>query len=416
MTSFQVSELTDGKVFTDELFLDRQFLLLDRVVPFTKAMQKALMEWNFKTVYTEGNAVVPPSERAPITTDFENVDIEEVVEDKKPDLEFSLNSQIREDIAQSLKVLPSMKEEERMEQIQTVYNHLNEYVTQLYTRFVTHRELNIHQISETVKDVCVLIKEYRQYVLRISPVALKKSDKNFIISHSVRSLIFAIVIALQLKMPLDNMVELGVAAILHEIGQIRLPPQLYLTDRILSPMEKNVLSTHTILGFNILKENDFPLSIQLGVLEHHERENGKGYPRRLFGGRISLYGKILSVVCSYEALTAPRVYKEVKSTYEAMIEMLRNADKQYDEIVIKALVQALSLFPIGAYVFLSNGRLAQVVDANPNDPRTPIVQIVGEKDEKGNPKIVQTDNVQYKISRVLNKDEVGDILKALKHD
>jgi HD-GYP domain-containing protein (c-di-GMP phosphodiesterase class II) len=214
-------------------------------------------------------------------------------------------------------------------------------------------------------------------------------------------------------MPLSKLVELGVTCILHEIGQIRLPPQLYMTDKPLSPSEKAQIATHTLLGFNILKDNNFPLAIQLGVLEHHERENGTGYPRHLQGTKISLYAKIISVACSFEAITAPRHYKEARTTYDGMIEMLRNESHQYDETVIKALLYCLSIFPIGAYVYLSNGKIAQVTDVNPNDPRNPVVQVLGETEEDGSPKTIQTDGSTMKIIRVLNKQEATDILNAL---
>ncbi len=210
------------------------------------------------------------------------------------------------------------------------------------------------------------------------------------------------------------MIELGVASLIHEIGQIKLPPQLYLTDKPLSPQARNLLATHTVLGFNILKEASFPLAIQVGTLEHHERENGQGYPRHLTGDKISAYGKILAVACSYEAITSPRHYKEARSLYEATIEMLLNKDKSYDEIVIKALVTAVSLFPIGTYVYLSNGKIAQVAESNPSEPRLPIVEIVGEKNETGNPKTLMTDNDKNKIVRVLNREELKGVQAYIK--
>ncbi|WP_191014390.1 HD-GYP domain-containing protein [Treponema zioleckii] len=415
MTSFKVAELQDGKIFTDSLFLDSNFLLLDKICPFTKELRSALLEWKFTEVYTEGSAVVPLAEKAPISKEFEDVDLDEVIDNGKPEKKQLDNADIRNLLADALNALRTSPENQKMEIVQEVFKGLQDYASVVYTRFVTHRVLSLAQISEVIEDFCKISSEFRSYLLRITPPLFKKSDKNFIIGHTVRSLIYSIVIGQQLKMPKDKLVELGVATFLHEIGQIRLPPQIYLTERPLSSNEKNILATHTILGYKILKDHNFPLAIQLGVLQHHERENGKGYPQRLFSGNISLYGKIISVVCSFEAITAPRHYKEAKSTYEAMIEMLRNADKQYDEIVIKALVQALSLFPIGAYVFLSNGKLAQVTDTNQNDPRTPFVQIIGEKNEVGNPKIVPTDNELFKIARVLSKEEVADIMNALKN-
>ena len=93
-----------------------------------------------------------------------------------------------------------------------------------------------------------------------------------------------------------------------------------------------------------------------------------------------------------------------------MLEMLQNRDHAYDETVIKALLFSFSLFPIGAYVALSNGRIAQVTDVNPKDPRNPIVQCINEITGNLEPQSVTTDNNEMKVIRVLNKQEV-DVIK-----
>ena len=118
------------------------------------------------------------------------------------------------------------------------------------------------------------------------------------------------------------------------------------------------------------------------------------------------------MVCSFEAITAPRTYKAAVSSFEAMVELLKNQTKQYDELVIKALLYSLSLFPIGSYVFLSNGKVGRVVDVNPENPKHPIVQLVGERDESGKPVTVKTSDTGLRIVRVLNKQETADIVKA----
>ena len=97
-----------------------------------------------------------------------------------------------------------------------------------------------------------------------------------------------------------------------------------------------------------------------------------------------------------------------------MIEILRNENKHYDGTVIKALLYSISLFPIGAYVYMSNGKIAQVTDVNPTDPRNPIVQILGETEPDGSPKTVQSNMQDNKIVRVLSKAEAQDILKFFK--
>lgn len=413
MNSFSVEELKDNTFFTNEVYIDKQFILLNPTVPFTDKLKEALKEWGFNTVYSDGSITANLSTGEIDTSkfrtiSFEPVSIDEVEEKEQED---NINSNVKKVFKEAHFDLAN-NEKSRLSVVQTVYNEYMNYITAVYTHYATHKTLNYKEISETVQDLCMFIRENRRYVLRITPVS-SADNKNFLISHSMRSTVISIVIGLQLRMPLTKLVELGVTCILHEIGQILLPPQLYMTERQLTIQERTKLATHPVLGFNIVKENNFPLAVQLGVLEHHERENGTGYPRKLSGSKISLYAKIISIACTFEAITAPRYYKEAKSSYDAMLEILRNEDKRYDDTVVKALLYSLSLYPIGAYVYLANGKIAQVTDVNPNDPRNPIVQIIGETDSSGAPKTVQTDMQKNKVVRVLNKQEVSDILKEV---
>ena len=413
MNSFETKNLNSGQFFSDQLVLDPLFVLLDSSISVSESLKKARIDWNFKVVYSNGNITGSAPKVEVDLSKFESVDdFMDESQKKEKVVVADLNKYLRQTITDATKCIKSTPNASPMEEVEKVYEEAMKYIDSTYTRFATHKTLNLKDLSDAVRDLCNFLKDYKKYVLRITP-KIKENDKNFIVSHSLRSTIFALTIGLQINMPVSNLIELGVASLVHEIGQIRLPPQLYLTDRMLSPQEMAKLMTHTVLSYNILKDNNFPLSIQLGVLEHHERENGRGYPRHLDGTKTSLYGKILAVACSFEAISAPRRYKAAKSTYEAMIEMLSNKDKQYNDIVIKALVQALSLFPIGAYVYLSNGKIAQVTEANNSDPRTPIVQILGEKNEAGNPRTVQTDMHNFRIVRVLSKDELEAVLKSL---
>ncbi len=164
--------------------------------------------------------------------------------------------------------------------------------------------------------------------------------------------------------------------------------------------------------FNILKSYEFPLAITLGVLEHHEKENGLGYPRKLPGDKISMYAKIISVACSFEAITAPRHYKKAQSSYAAMVELLKNEGNQYDGNVIKALLYSLSLFPIGSYVYLSDGKIGQIIDANPEDPKNPIVQLLALNSTESKT-IATGEKSGVRISRVMTKEEIQDVLVQL---
>lgn len=376
MNSFKVLELKENNRFTDDLFLDNTFLLLTRGSALPKGTIQALKEWQFTEVYSNGNYSV--SDRAlmenqklasanvakvtpVLTTAIEDVSMEDMGIKELVSVSDKIASTGASDIESRYDFSHISDDTNRMNVVQNVYNEFWTFIFDLYTRYATHRTIDLELLSQKAKELCIFVKANRRYVLQVHP-SCDKEPKNFLIAHSLRSAVLAITVGLQLHMTVPKMTELATACILHEIGMIRLPSQLYLSRRQLSPVEKNLLNTHPIISYTILKEMDVPLSICLAVLEHHEKEDGTGYPRHISRDKISLYAKIIAVVCSFEAITAHRTYKEAASSFEAMVELLKNQTKQYDELVIKALLYSLSLFPVGSYVFLSNGKIGRVSD------------------------------------------------------
>ena len=428
MNSFKVLELKENNRFTDDLFLDNTFLLLTRGSALPKGTIQALKEWQFTEVYSNGNYSV--SDRAlmenqklasanvakvtpVLTTAIEDVSMEDMGIKELVSVSDKIASTGASDIESRYDFSHISDDTNRMNVVQNVYNEFWTFIFDLYTRYATHKTIDMELLSQKAKELCIFVKANRRYVLQVHP-SCDKEPKNFLIAHSLRSAVLAITVGLQLHMTVPKMTELATACILHEIGMIRLPSQLYLSRRQLSPVEKNLLNTHPIISYTILKEMDVPLSICLAVLEHHEKEDGTGYPRHISRDKISLYAKIIAVVCSFEAITAHRTYKEAASSFEAMVELLKNQTKQYDELVIKALLYSLSLFPVGSYVFLSNGKIGRVSDVNPENPKCPIVQLVGERDENGNLVTIKTSDSGLRIVRVLNKQEQADIVAVAK--
>lgn len=402
MSTVKLENLKSDLSFNGDLQLDKNFILLPAKAVVSDDLIKVLTDWNF----TEFQC----SEEVP---DFSSS------QEKKQDTKASSESKVsnvKDSVKQALAKAKTSEwistERSKMNSVQTVYNEYINYINSVYTHYATHKKIDFQELSDTVKDLCVFIKDNKRYVLRITPSAEARS-KNFLVIHSMRSTVLAITVGLELHMALSKLIELGISCILHEIGMLRLPPQLYMTDRPLTAAEKAQIMTHPHTGFNILKDLEFPLSILLGVLEHHEKENGLGYPRHLPGNKITTYAKIISVACSFEAITAPREYKSERTTFDAMVEMLKNPNGQYDSTVIKALLYSLSLYPIGAYVCLQNGKIGIVTDVSPNNPKNPIVQLAKERNEDGTVKAIQTDDNQNRIVRVLSKEEQQQVQKDM---
>ncbi|MDR0313175.1 MAG: HD-GYP domain-containing protein [Treponema sp.] len=375
VTKIQLEKIPEDSYFSETVYLDSKFVLAAPEMPFNSGLIKSLKDWEFREVFCDG----------------------EILE------EYAANQSAASTAAEPTKA-SIISDSAKLKSAEKFYLSFEKLVENIYGDVTDQKDLVFNSMAEKVKNACDIIKEDRRFLLRVQK---KENQKiNYLISHSVNSTITSIIIGSYLKLPNHRLIELGVSAMLQDIGMIKLPPQLYLSKRSLEPQERKAILAHPILGFNILKSYGFPLSVTLATLEHHERENGSGYPRSLTGDKISLYGKIIAVACSYEALSSQRPHKEAKDGYTGMLELLKNEGKKYDDTIIRALVFSLSIYPIGLYVLLSSGRKGQVVDVNPENPRFPIVQVFGELTPDGKNKILETSPDKISIVRPLTREEI----------
>ena len=406
METFSFESLKTGLSFTDDLLLDSSFILLPKAVTIEDSFLKLLSEWNISNVLCSGNLSLGETE--------EVSNIEETVKPEifteKPKEKISTN--VKKIIEDTKNIRTDNTDQSRINMVSKVYNEYVNYIEQVFTHYATHKEIDKEELSETVQELCVFIKDHRRFILRVNH-SYNNLEQNFLVVHAMRSTVLSLAIAQQLHVPLSKMIELGVTCIIHEIGMLRLPPQLYMTSKRLNSSEKLQITKHTVLGYSIVKDLNFSLPVQLGVLEHHEKSNGTGYPRHLTGDQISAIGRIIAVACTYEAISSARSYKDDRSSFDALLELIQNKENQYDGNVLKALLYTVSLYPIGTYVYLSNRKIAEVIDSNPNNPRCPIVQLITEKEDDGSFKTIQTNPADVFISRILTKQEEQDIIKFI---
>jgi HD-GYP domain-containing protein (c-di-GMP phosphodiesterase class II) len=386
MKSYLIDDIPESSYFTKTVYLDLQYIVAAPEMPFTAETAKTLKEWSFSEVYSDGE---PQEHYQPNET---------------------------QTVPESITGDSAAGDLEKIQQAKRFYVSFREYVKAVYTHAAVRDELNIKPIVEIVKNIIDYVKEDRSYLMRtqIEPAktdpAGKDTAKNeeYLISHTVYSTIIAIIIGTYLKLPNHRLIELGIAALVHEIGMIKLPSRIYYSDKILSNEEKKQIYTHPVIGYKILKKSDFPLAISVAVLEHHERENGTGYPRQLTDNKISLYAKIIAIACSYEAISSKRPHREAKDGYTSILELMKNEGNQYNNTVVRALVYSLSIYPIGMYVLLSNGKKGQVIDGNPEDPRYPVVHILGEMTPDGKNRTVNTSADGLTIARLLTQEEIKE--------
>jgi len=384
MNDYVVKEIKPQSYFSKPVYLDEVFVLTAPEMPFNEELIGLLEKWKFKKVVSEGEPHLEYSKPPPAVPGTSSAVANEEI----------------------IAGLSQQSDSDKLGKANKFYTNFIANVEKIFFRLTISDELDFKEVTEKIKDMVEYIKEDRRFLMRVLKDIEAAPDKSYLTIHSVRSTILAIIIGTYLKLPNYRLIELGVAAILHEVGMLKLPQNIYLSQRTLTPAEQKAIISHPVLGYSILKSFDFPLAVCLAALEHHERENASGYPRRLTSEKISLYSKIIAVACSYEALSSKRPHKEAKDGYTGMLELLKNEGKQYDDTVVRALVLSLSIYPIGLYVLLSNGKKGQVIDVNPETPRFPIVQIFGETTPDGKIKTMQTTQDGITISRPLNRSEI----------
>jgi HD-GYP domain-containing protein (c-di-GMP phosphodiesterase class II) len=133
--------------------------------------------------------------------------------------------------------------------------------------------------------------------------------------------VFSIMLAKHLFKSSDahDMHELGAGFFLHDIGKVRIDPAIINKPGKVTDEEMDLIRTHPYQGYKILKEtNQLTEECMVIVMQHHEREDGTGYPRRLKGDEIHTYGRICCIADVYDALTAERSYKQRLNTFDAL--------------------------------------------------------------------------------------------------
>jgi HD-GYP domain-containing protein (c-di-GMP phosphodiesterase class II) len=270
------------------------------------------------------------------------------------------------------------KEAEGRRTTKSFFEGLASFTRKVYDTFNRDGYLDMTSITEKVKDVIQMIKDNRIYLLRLPD--LKADGIDYLYTHSARSTILSLTIGEALRLPNFRLIELGIAAMLHEIGMMKIPRQVFDKSTSLTDKEKLLINTHPDQGMKMLKdfskENANPLAqdILMGVWQHHERSNGSGYPLGLTGESITLFGKVIAAACSYDAQISNRPHRDGVDGASGMLVMLRDMRNLYDERVVSALINSISIFPLGNYVRLKNGAIGIVVDVG-EDPRFPVVKL-----------------------------------------
>lgn len=200
--------------------------------------------------------------------------------------------------------------------------------------------------------------------------------------HSLNVCILATCFGRHLNLRYDEIITLGLSGMFHDMGKMRLPSQLLNKKGIYTQAEKKQMESHTVLGRELLQTTPNLAGVIAEVAySHHERVDGKGYPRGLRDRQISPYAKIISVIDMYDAILSDQPYKQTQTHLQAINALLNVSGKQLDEQIAYSFIQCIGVYPPGSIVEMSKGEIALVLETNPDKKLLPKIMIISDQNK-----------------------------------
>lgn len=238
----------------------------------------------------------------------------------------------------------------------------------------------------------------------------KRSDAYFE-QHALNTVVLSMSIATAMGYSEDQVTQLGVGALFKDIGMRNVPQELVQTQRRITPSEHVDIQKHTISGLNaIQKAGGLPSFVRFLVYQHHERVDGKGYPKARRKAVIHSFSRIVTVADAYDSLTSARPWRPALHPYRAMETLIRSSETHYDNAVLRGLLQYLSLFPVGSLMKLGTGDVVRIVAPNAGCFHHPVVYVLHAEPESGleRHQIVDlTEAPQHKLAAPFEGDVEG---------
>ncbi|MEW8625628.1 MAG: HD-GYP domain-containing protein [Candidatus Thiodiazotropha sp.] len=273
----------------------------------------------------------------------------------------------------STKLQSSLQEE--MVKANQVRQEAGRVITDIMADARLGKRIETERVTPVVEEMLASI--FRNQDAFLGLTRIRQMDQ-YTFEHSVS--VSALMIAFAKKLQLDQATiwELGVGGILHDIGKLQVPEKILNKPGRLTDQEFEVMRGHVGFGYKLIDEAEtIPRRARQVILQHHERLNGSGYPGRLSGEEISLYGKMAAIVDVYDAITSDRVYHKGKLPSVVLRQLVEwSGEGAFDAELVQRFIQCVGIYPVGSLVALESQRLAVVVASPQKALLNPVLKVI----------------------------------------
>ena len=193
-------------------------------------------------------------------------------------------------------------------------------------------------------------------------------------AHSINVSLISAIIGRWMKFPEEDIKILMSCGLFHDVGKLLIPPEILTKPGKLTPEEFNIIKTHAVKGYHLLKEMDLDERILLAAMAHHERCDGSGYPLKLHSPQINAFAKIVSIADVYDAMTSARVYRGPECPFKVISVFEKEGYALFDPVYMLPFLANVVNTYIHNTVLLSNNMKGDVILINPRSYSRPIVK------------------------------------------
>ncbi|KPW01279.1 HD domain-containing phosphohydrolase [Pseudoalteromonas sp. P1-11] len=269
-------------------------------------------------------------------------------------------------------VKPAITLEQEFAKASINFEQYNRKLQALYGDVTTGLSVNLKVIDEMANDIVSSVFRNTSAMTILTRI---KDKHSYNWRHMINCAIFTAVFAKYLGYKEEAVQQLAMGALLHDLGQAKLPQGIISRPSKLTSSEMDIIKRHVAQGLGLVKgeKGITPLILDM-IVNHHERLDGSGYPRGITAEKLSRPARIMAIVDVYDALTADRPHQEGDEPINALRYLLANKEL-FDAELVQHFIKCLGVHPVGTIVKLTNERLALVLEGNKSNPIKPKVKL-----------------------------------------
>lgn len=267
---------------------------------------------------------------------------------------------------------------------------------------VAHVLLRTKEVARTVSSIVDELLSQRELMVNLIDIRL---EDDYLFGHSVNVCVLALVTGIAYGLSKDQLTDLGVGAIMQDVGMGVVPRTILQKPTLLTNPEFETVKRHTYAGYEILSAMPQARDV---AHEHHERYDGSGYPQGKKGHQIHLHAQLAAICDVYDAVTAARVYRPAFPAHEALELLAGSGNQSFGLRIVTTFLENVAAYPTGSVVKLSDQRVGIVVDTPKSLYKYPRIKML--YDEQGRPyqtplEVNTEDFPSLFVSRILSEAE-----------